>query len=95
MSNRQRYEAIGMLRNMSVNDVAAHFNVNRMTIFCLQRRENQTGDVVDLPRSGRPYKTTAAEDRLIRTTHLRDRFKSASSKRETGEVTNRSAIKLS
>ena len=62
MSNRQRYEAMGMLRNISVNDVAAHFNVNRTTIFRLQRRES---DVVDLQRSGRPYKTTAAEDRLI------------------------------
>ena len=45
----------------------------------MQRRENQTGYVVDLQRSGRPYKTTAAEDGLIRTTRLRERFKSASS----------------
>ena len=29
MSNRDRYEAVGMLRGMSVNDVAAHFNLNR------------------------------------------------------------------
>ena len=32
MTKRERYEAIGMLRNMSINDVAAFFNVNRTTI---------------------------------------------------------------
>ena len=78
MTNRDRYEAIGMLRNMSVNDVAAHFNVHLSTIFRMQQKLNQTGDVVDLPRSGRPKKTTDAEDRHIRTVHLRNRFRSAS-----------------
>ena len=78
MTNRDRYEAIGMLRNMSVNDVAAHFNVHRSTIFRVKQKLNQTGDVVDLPRSSRPKKTTDAEDRHIRTVHLRNRFRSAS-----------------
>ena len=78
MTNRNRYEAIGMLRNMSVNDVAAHFNVHRSTISRMKQKFNQTGDVVDLPRSGRPKKTTDAEDRHIRTVHLRNRFRSAS-----------------
>ena len=78
MTNRDRYEAIGMLRNMSVNDVAAHFNVRRSTIFRVKQKLNQTGDLVDLPRSGRPKKTTDAEDRHIRTVHLRNRFRSAS-----------------
>ena len=60
MSNRQRYEAIGMLRNMPVKDVAAHFNINQTTIFRLQRNEIQIGDVVDLQRIRRPYKTATA-----------------------------------
>ena len=78
MSNRDRYEAVGMLRGMSVNDVAAHFNLNRSTIFRLKRKLNQTGDGVDLQRTGRPRKTSAAEDRHLRTLHLRNRFRSAS-----------------
>ena len=45
MNNRDRYEAIGMLRNMSVNDVAAHFNVHRSTIFRVKQKLNQTGDL--------------------------------------------------
>ena len=66
-----------MLRNMSINDVASFFNVDRTTISRLKVKTMQTGDVVDL-RSGRPRKTCAAEDRNIRTMHLRGRFKSAS-----------------
>ena len=75
---RERYEAIGMLRNMNINGVAAYFNVNRTTIDRLKRKTIQTADVVELQRSGRPSKKIAAEDRHIRTMHLRDRFKSES-----------------
>ncbi len=78
MTNRDRYEAIGMLRNMSVNDVASYFNVHRSTISRMKQKFNQTGDVVDLSRSGRPKKTTDTEDRHIRTVHLRNRLRSAS-----------------
>ena len=35
-----RYGAVGMLRGMSVNDVAVHFNLNRSTIFRLKRKLN-------------------------------------------------------
>ena len=68
MSNRDRYEAVGMLRGIFVNDVAAHFNLNRSTIFRLKRKLNQTG----------ARKTSAAEDRHMRTLHMRNRFRSAS-----------------
>ena len=78
MSNRDRYEAVGMLRGMPVNDVTAHFNAYRSTIFQLKRKVNQTGDVADLQRTGRPKKTTAGEDRHLRTLHLRNQFRSAS-----------------
>ena len=54
MTKHEIYEAIGMLRNMSVNDVARHFNVNRSTIFRLKVKENRTGDVVDIRKSVRP-----------------------------------------
>ena len=48
-----------------------------LTIFRLKRKLNQTGDVVDLQRTGRPKKTTAGEDRHLRTLHLKNRFRSA------------------
>ena len=66
-----------MLRAMTVNDVAAHFDVNRTTIYSFHRKLNQNGDVSDIQRPGRPRKTTAAEDRQIRILHPRYMFKSA------------------
>ena len=78
LSYAERYEAIGMLRNSPVSVVAAHFNTTRRTIQLLQARMNQTGTVTDRPRTGRPKITTAADDRGIRTLHLRDRFRTAS-----------------
>ena len=78
LSETERNEAIGMLRNCTINHVAAFFNTSRKTIRFLQRRANQTGTVKDRPRGGRPPKTTNAENRQIRLAHLRDRFKSAS-----------------
>ena len=78
LSYAERYEAIGMLRNSPVSVVAAHFNTTRRTIQLLQARMNQTGTVTDRPRTGRPKITTAADDRRIRTLHLRDRFRTAS-----------------
>ena len=71
LSDEQRNEAMGMLRNSSVKDVAQHFGVHRTTIDRLNRKKQQTGSVKDLRRPGRPRVTTAAEDRAIRTSHLR------------------------
>ena len=73
----QRNEAVGTLRNASTNAVAYHFGVHRRTIERLARKRRDTGSVKDLPRSGRPRVTTAAEDRAIRTVHLRRRFQTA------------------
>ena len=47
MNKNDRFEAIGMLRAMSVNDVSAHFNVSRTTISRLKRKYNRMGDVAD------------------------------------------------
>ena len=65
----QRNEAVGMLRNASTNAVA-----HRRTI---ERPARKRRDTVSVPRSGRPRVTTAAEDRAIRTAHLRRRFQTA------------------
>ena len=78
MTPGERYEAIGMLRaGMPLADIAIHFLVCKKTINRLAHRYNLTGEVVDRPRSGRPRKTTAAEDRMIRTIHLRQRTRTA------------------
>ena len=79
LSLQERHEAVGMLRSMTAAAVARHFGVSRSTFSRLQDRLVTTGSVVDRRRSGRPLVTIAAEDRRIRTTHLRERFKSASS----------------
>ena len=75
----ERSEAIGMLRaRISVSQIANHFRVIPKTIYRLKARFQATGSVKDRPRSGRPRVTTIGEDRHIRTTHLRNRFQSAS-----------------
>ena len=79
LSLRERYEAVGMLRSMKANDVARHFRVSHTTIYRLQERVNVSGTANDRRRTGRPRVTSTAEDRHIRISHLRQRFKSASS----------------
>ena len=75
----QRAEAIGMLRACaSVRRVANNFGVSRTIIYKLWEKYQAIGSVKDRPRSGRPGVTTGREDRHIRTTHLRNRFKSTS-----------------
>ena len=79
LSDEQRHEALGMLRaNATVSAVARAFNVKRDTIQKLRVPFQASGSVSDTPRSGRPRFTTATEDNLIRVTHLRDRFQTAS-----------------
>ena len=79
LNKAQRQEAIGMPRAMPVIDIANNFNCHRATIHKLKSRYQTTGHVGDLPRTGRPRVTTDAEDRRIRISHLRNRFKTVSS----------------
>ena len=62
---------------MQFADISNHFGVCKKTINRLVERYNLTGEVIDRPRSGRPRKTTHAEDRMIRTMHLRERTRTA------------------
>ena len=78
LSEAQRHEAVGMLRSMAATNVARFFNVHKSTIHRLSQRLAQSGTVSDRRRSGRPRVTSVAEDRHIRTTHLRERFTTAS-----------------
>ena len=77
-TSEQRSIAIGMLHGgMQAKDVAAHFGVAASTISRLKGRFNETGRVQDRPRSGRPKKTSADDDRNIVVTSRRNRFMSA------------------
>ena len=78
LTKEQRHEAIRMLRALPVTSVARFFNVHKTTIHRLVQKVRNNGPVSDRQRSGRPRKTSDAEDRHIRTAHLRNRFKTSS-----------------
>lgn len=80
LNEAQRNNAIGRLEaGESQTAVATTFNVSQSTISRLWDRYLQHRSTRDLPRSGRPRVTTAAQDRYIRVRHLRDRFTTATS----------------
>ena len=62
---------------MSARDVAKHFQCHESTISQLLNRFQQTGNVADQPRSGRPRNTTPREDRYLTTSSQRNRFLSS------------------
>ena len=77
MTLEQRERAIGMLTVGMSAIVAWHFQRHKSTISRLLNRFQQTGIVADRPRSGRPRKTMAREDRLLKTSVRRNRFLSS------------------
>lgn len=80
LPEKVRERAIGMLNaGRRPAYVAIHFGVHVKTIRRLRNRFQQTGSVRHLPRSGRPRVTTRRQDVNIRTSHLRDRLKTATS----------------
>ena len=80
-----RERALGMLQvGMRTADVAREIHCNVHTVKRLRQRYRETGLTADRPRSGRPRVTTPAQDRYIRTSHLRDRYRMATT---TAQVT--------
>ena len=78
MTFEQHERVIGMLTaGLSARDVARHFQRHKSTISRLLNRFQQTGNVADRPRSGRPCKTTPREDRLLTTSSRRNIFLSS------------------
>ena len=70
--------ALCMLQGgMGTADVARVINCNVHTVRRLRQRYRETGRTADHPCSGRPCVTTPAQDRYIRTSHLRDRYRMA------------------
>ena len=77
--------ALGMLQGGTrTADVARAINCNVCTVRCLRQRYRETGRTADRPRSGRPRVTTPAQDWYIRTSHLRYRYRIATT---TSQVT--------
>ena len=75
MTFEQRERAISMLpTGMLARDFARHFQCHESTISRLLNRSEQTGNVTDRLRSGRPPKTTPQEDRYLTTSSRRNRF---------------------
>ncbi|XP_054455972.1 N-acetyllactosaminide beta-1,3-N-acetylglucosaminyltransferase 3-like [Anoplopoma fimbria] len=56
---------IKRLKTRSTAEVADTFNVSQRQVQRIRKRFEETGDVFDKPRSGRPRKTTAREDSLL------------------------------
>ncbi|XP_067303264.1 uncharacterized protein [Pseudorasbora parva] len=73
-----RERALGMLQGgMRTADVARAINCHVRTVRRLRQRYRETGRTADHPCSGRPRVTTPAQDRYIRISHLRDRYRMA------------------
>ncbi len=71
-------QAVGMLQSGHVQrTVAVHFNVSQSVISRLWNRFQQTGNVAERPRAGRPRSTTRRQDRYLSNMAKRQRFQSA------------------
>ncbi|KAA0725409.1 hypothetical protein E1301_Tti010430 [Triplophysa tibetana] len=73
---------INRLKTRSTADVADTFNVSQRQVQRIKRFE-ETGDVFDKSRSGRPRKTTAREDRLLAQKSKSNPFSTAAELHET------------
>uniref|UniRef100_A0AAZ3PA60 Transposase Tc1-like domain-containing protein n=1 Tax=Oncorhynchus tshawytscha TaxID=74940 RepID=A0AAZ3PA60_ONCTS len=73
---------------MRTADVARAINCNVHIVRRLRQCYKETGRTADHPRSGRPRVTTPAQDRYIQTSHLRDRFRMATTARVTPGMHN-------
>ena len=73
-----REHALGMLQGgMRTVNVAGAINCNVHTVRRLRERYREAGRTAYRPRSGKPRVTTPAQDRSIRTSHLWDRYRMA------------------
>ena len=75
-----------LLRGSTHSVIARNFLLSRSTIFRLNQLLRETGTANDRPRSGCPRVTSRRQDRFIRFTHLRNRFRIAV---ETAKTTPR------
>jgi DNA invertase Pin-like site-specific DNA recombinase len=84
LNEAQRNNAISRLETDGPKTaVVSNFNVSQGTISRLWERYQKDGSTRDLPRPGRLRMTTDAQDRYIRSRHLRERFTTATSTAST------------
>ena len=74
---------IKRLKTRSTAEVADTFNVSHRQVQRIRKRYEETGDVFDKPRSGRPRKTTVREDRLLARKSKASPFSTAAELHET------------
>ena len=74
---------IKRLKTRSTAEVADTFNVSQRQVQRIRKRYEETGDVFDKPRSGRPRKTTTREDRLLARKSKASPFSTAAELHET------------
>ena len=80
LNQNQRIQALTILaRGDNVSNVSRAFGCHRNTIMRLRQRFQQTGEVADRSKPGRPRVTNPRTDRFITLTHLRRRFQTATS----------------
>ena len=85
--------ALGMLQGgMRTADVARAINCNVRTMRRLRQPYRETRQTADPPRSGRPRATTPSQDQYIRTSHLRDRHRMATTTARVTPGTKNSSI---
>ena len=69
---------IAVLRGFTDDGISDCLKALRMSNACgLSNRFRKTGTTSDCPRPGRPSVTTRRQDRYIRSSHLRNRFRPA------------------
>ena len=74
---------IKRLKTRSTAEVADTFNVSQRQVQRIRKSYEETGDIFDKPRSGRPCKTTAREDRLLARKSKASPFSTAAELHET------------
>ena len=68
LSEGQKWQIIGMKNaGLSCRDIGTRLGVNHTVISRLVQKHGLTGQVKDRPRSGRPRKTSARDDRALGT----------------------------
>nr|ACI68080.1 Transposable element Tc1 transposase [Salmo salar] len=72
--------------------MARTINCNIRTVRHLRQHNRETGQTADRPRSGRPCVTTPAQDRYSRTSHLRDRYRMATTTARVTPAMHNSSI---
>ena len=77
LNQNQRIQTLTMLARGDVFNVSRAFGCHRNTIIRLLQRFQQTGEVADRRRSGRPRVTNSRTDGFSTLMHLRRRFQTA------------------